>query len=215
MKYDVISTGSKGNAVVINDIILIDCGVSFKALKAVYKKLKIICLTHGHSDHFNKTTLRRLAAERPALRFACGEWLKSGLLECEVKESNIDILKFNKKYDYGAFKISPVKLYHDVPNCGYRVYFGDKKMFYATDTSTLEGIEAKGYDLYMLEANYGEDEIEERIQRKQEQGIYAYEYRAKSNHLSKEQCDAFIINNCNANSGYVYLHQHEEARRDV
>lgn len=215
MKYEVIQTGSKGNAVVINDIMLIDCGVPFKALKDVYKKIKIVCLTHGHSDHLNNSSLRRLAAERPTLRFACGIWLADRLTECGIDKKNIDILEFNKKYNYGAFKISPVKLYHDVPNCGYRVYFGDEKMLYATDTSTLDGIEAKGYDLYMLEANYGEEEIEERIRQKEEQGLYAYEYRAKNNHLSKEQCDAFIANNCGNNSRFVYLHQHEEAEHNV
>ena len=54
MEYNIISTGSKGNAVVINDVILIDCGVSFRALKDVYKNIKIVLLTHIHSDHFSR-----------------------------------------------------------------------------------------------------------------------------------------------------------------
>ena len=33
--YNIIATGSKGNAVVIDQKILIDCGVSFKALSKV------------------------------------------------------------------------------------------------------------------------------------------------------------------------------------
>ena len=37
MTYNIISTGSKGNAVVINGRILIDCGVPFKALEPVIK----------------------------------------------------------------------------------------------------------------------------------------------------------------------------------
>lgn len=36
IRYNIIATGSKGNAVKIDDI-LIDCGVSFKKLKDVYK----------------------------------------------------------------------------------------------------------------------------------------------------------------------------------
>ena len=35
MFYNIISTGSKGNALVIEDNILIDCGVSFTKLKNV------------------------------------------------------------------------------------------------------------------------------------------------------------------------------------
>ena len=49
MEYDVISTGSQGNAVVINREILIDLGVPFKSLKDVYKGLKLVLLTHIHS----------------------------------------------------------------------------------------------------------------------------------------------------------------------
>lgn len=49
MEYDVISTGSKGNAVVINREILIDTGVPFKSLESVYKDLKLVLLTHIHS----------------------------------------------------------------------------------------------------------------------------------------------------------------------
>ena len=40
--YNIIATGSKGNAVVIDQKILIDCGVSFKALSKVYRALKLV-----------------------------------------------------------------------------------------------------------------------------------------------------------------------------
>ena len=69
--YNIISTGSQGNAVVIEHKILIDCGVSFKALAAEYRTLKLVLLTHIHSDHFHPSTLRLLASNRPTLRFAC------------------------------------------------------------------------------------------------------------------------------------------------
>lgn len=207
--YNIISTGSKGNAVVLNDIILIDCGVSFKALKEVYKDLKIVLLTHIHSDHFNRTTLRLLSEARPTLRFACCEWLVTPLLETGISKRNIDVLEIGKIYDYKAFKVSPVKLYHDVPNCGYRLFFGKEKAFYATDTSTLAGITAKDYDLYLVEANHLEEEIQKRISEKKANGEFAYEIRATRNHLSKEQCDAWFYENI-GNGEYVYLHQHQE-----
>ena len=49
MEYEIISTGSQGNAVVVNNNILIDVGVSFKALTNVYRKLQLVLLTHIHS----------------------------------------------------------------------------------------------------------------------------------------------------------------------
>ena len=210
MNYKVISTGSEGNAVVLNGYMLIDCGVSLRSLSAVKKALKIVLLTHIHSDHFNRTTVRRLAAERPTLRFACCEWLLNELLLCGVRMQNIDLLSVGKLYSYGSFRLSPIKLYHDVPNCGWRIFFGGEKAVYITDTSTVRGITAKDYDLYMVEANYSEDEIRERIRAKEATGQYIYEYRVLRTHLSKEECDEWLLENMGENSEYVYLHQHKE-----
>ena len=214
MEYNIISTGSHGNAVVLNDYILIDCGVFFKALKDVYKDLKIVLLTHIHNDHFKKATIRKLAEERPTLRFGCCEWLVSSLLECNVSERNIDVFEIGKIYDYGAFKVSPIKLYHDVPNCGYRLFSGEKKALYATDTEHLDGITAKDYDLYLVEANYTNEDLQRRIKEKQEKGEYSYEMNTANRHLSKEQADAFLIENMAAHSRYEYMHGHIDKSDD-
>ena len=45
INYNIISTGSQGNAVVIERKILVDCGVSFKALAAECRTLKLVLLT--------------------------------------------------------------------------------------------------------------------------------------------------------------------------
>ena len=42
MNYKIIATGSTGNAVVINNYMLIDCGVSLRSLSKVKKDLKIV-----------------------------------------------------------------------------------------------------------------------------------------------------------------------------
>lgn len=210
MNYEIIATGSSGNCVIVNGCIAVDMGVSFKALKGVYKGLKLVLLTHIHSDHFKKATVKRLAKERPSLRFACCEWLLDLTLACGVDKRNIDVLEIGKKYDYKAFCVAPVLLYHDVPNCGYRIYFGREKLFYATDTRTLNGITAKGYDLYMLESNYEKREIRERIENKQKQGLYAYEITVPDRHLSFEQANDFLLSNMGENSKYVFLHEHAD-----
>lgn len=210
MKYKIISSCSTGNAVILKDIILIDCGVTFKKLEKYYKDLKIVLLTHIHLDHFNKTTIKKLAEERPSLRFACGEWLLQPLLACGVNRKNIDVLKFGIKYDYKLFKLMMLKLYHDLPQCGYRVLFDDYKVIYATDTKTLEGISAKNYDLYLIEGNYDEDEMQERIKQKQLECKFVYEFRARNNHLSKQQATEFLLNNMGKNSEYIFMHQHVE-----
>jgi len=209
MNYNIISTGSQGNAVVLNNCILIDCGVPFISLKEVYKNLKLVLLTHIHSDHFKKSTITALADSRPTLRFGCCEWLVKDLVKCGVSKRNIDVYAIGKIYDYRVFKISPIKLYHDVPQCGYRVFSNGEKAIYCTDTFTLEGIRAKDYDLYLIEANYEEEEMQKRIQEKVENGEYCYELRVLNRHLSKEQADKFLYENMGAKGEYKYLHEHK------
>jgi len=208
MIYKIIKTGSQGNAVVLNGNILLDCGVTYKALSDVKKQLNLILLTHIHSDHFNKTTIKQLARDRPILRFACCEWLVEELKECGVQ--NIDVMQVGRTYDYGAFKVSPVGLYHDVKQCGWRVFIDGEKAIYMTDTGTLSGIAAKDYDLYLVEANYIEEEIQAKIREKQESGQYIHEYRVMKTHLSKEQCDEWLLENMGEGSEFIYLHQHQE-----
>lgn len=215
INYNIISTGSKGNAVIIQDFILIDCGVPFRSLKDCYKKLKLVLLTHIHSDHFNKTTIRRLAAERPTLRFACGRWLYQPLVDVGVNPNNIDVLGFNVSYGYGLCNVIPVPLNHNVPNCGYKIHFPEGKVIYATDTNDMKGIVARNYDLYMIEANYEDEVIQAKIKDKEIRGEYAYEKQVLKNHLSKAKADDFIFSNCGPNSEYCYLHCHDDSKDEV
>ena len=204
IQTQVISSGSEGNAVIYNNAIMVDCGVSLKALQEVKRSLKIVLLTHKHSDHLKIRTLQRLQAERPTLRVACGDFLLEEL-PC-IK--NIDVLQVGKIYDYGAFKVSPVKLYHDVPNFGWRIFLPNgQKIFHATDTVHLEGITAKGYDLYAIEHNYCEEYIQEAIEEARANGEYTHAYGNINTHLSIQQARAFIEANRKESSEVLELHK--------
>ena len=204
IQTQVISSGSDGNAVIYNNAIMVDCGVSLKALQEVKRSLKIVLLTHKHSDHLKIRTLQRLQAERPTLRVACGNFLLEEL-PC-IK--NIDVLQVGKIYDYGAFKVSPVKLYHDVPNVGWRIFLNNgQKIFHATDTVHLEGITAKGYDLYAIEHNYCEEYIQEAIEEARANGEYTHAYGNINTHLSIQQARAFIEKNRKESSEVLELHK--------
>ena len=204
IQTQVISSGSEGNAVIYNNAIMVDCGVSLKALQEVKRSLKIVLLTHKHSDHLKIRTLQRLQAERPTLRVACGAFLLDEL-PC-IK--NIDVLQVGKIYDYGAFKVSPVKLYHDVPNFGWRIFLPNgQKIFHATDTVHLEGITAKGYDLYAIEHNYCEEYIQQAIEEARANGEYTHAYGNINTHLSIQQAMAFIEANRKESSEVLELHK--------
>lgn len=205
MIYKIINSGSDGNATIINDIITLDCGVSYKSIKKYTTKLKLVLLTHIHSDHFNERTIRQLAQDRPTLRFGCCEWLVQDLINCGVAKKNIDVYEIGKKYNYGSFQIVPIKLYHDVPQCGYRVFMNKKKLIYATDTRTIKGISAKDYDVYLIEGNY---EDEEELQKRAYNDFY--EKRVKNTHLSKKEATEWLLDNMSDTSVYEFMHQHKE-----
>lgn len=204
IQTQVISSGSEGNAVIYNNAIMVDCGVTLKVLQEVKRSLKIVLLTHKHSDHLKIRTLQRLQAERPTLRVACGDFLLEEL-PC-IK--NIDVLQVGKIYDYGAFKVSPIKLYHDVPNFGWRIFLPNgQKIFHATDTVHLEGITAKGYDLYAIEHNYCEEYIQQAIEEAHAKGEYTHAYGNINTHLSIQQARAFIEANRKESSEVLELHK--------
>lgn len=208
MTYDIISTGSKGNAVVIGGDILIDCGVPKRTLAAVQGGLRLVLLTHIHADHFNPRTVRALATLRPTLRWGCCEWMVRPLLDAGVDRRRIDVLYPWSTADYDRFKVKPEPLVHNVPNCGYHIQIGGERLFYATDTGTLDGVVAKNYDLYLIESNHTKADIAARIEAKRAAGEFAYEYAAAQNHLSQEQAMDWLSENAGPHSRYQFLHQH-------
>lgn len=217
MEYKILASGSSGNAVVINSEILIDIGVPMKTIResGYIKELKLVLLTHSHGDHFNPSTVQALHRERPALRWACCKWMIAPLLEAGVGKLVIDVFDVEKRYCYGFLDLWAVPIPHDVPNCAWKISFTDinkgkeDNAFYATDCATLDGIEAKDYSLYMIEANHGESEIQERIFEKEARREFAYERRAQRTHLSREQALDWLAKNAGPESHYIFLHEHK------
>lgn len=203
---NVLGSSSRGNAVMYFDNrVMVDCGVGYERIKEFQQKLSLVLLTHCHQDHFSFRTLQLIQSVRPSVRIGCPVWLAE---MCEGLQ-NVDVYEVGKLYDYGTLQVSPVKLYHDVQNCGYRIFRDGKKVFHATDTAHLEGITAKGYDLYALEANYDEDKAAEAIRRANEKGEYCYAIGSVNSHLSWQQAMDFFHKNRGEHSQMVELHKSE------
>lgn len=219
IEVEIISTGSKGNAVLLDGQVLIDCGVPFRKLKefVAVDKIKYIFLTHQHKDHLNIATLRKLIQNHPLIKIIYRNYLCKSLCCSFDKDSflikNSFIITRNKWYKIGNIQFSSVTLHHDVPNCGWKIHFqtpqGIYKVFYATDTSNLNDIKVKDYDLYLVEANYEKEALLQRIREKRASGQFVYEERVMKTHMSKEQTDEWLYNNMGANSSFMYMHSHE------
>ena len=201
---NIIASGSDANCVLYFDEIMIDAGVRFSRIESLnLKDLKIILLTHVHSDHFNRYTIKMLQYAKPSLRIGCAPWM----LEHLKGVRNVDVYELNRWYDYGLFKVSAFQLYHDVQNCGYRIEKSGVKIFHATDTAHLEGITAKDYDVYCIEHNYDDEVIRQNIEIARENNQYHHGIGAMNSHLSNQQAQDFYLKNKKESSVLIRLHE--------
>ena len=220
MTYEVIATGSKGNAVLLDGAYLIDCGVPMSKLTKYIKKLRIVFLTHIHMDHFNASTIRKLHERRPGLRFVCCRNLLVPLCaDAKVNPDNVTVLEPGQTAVFphepgGELRVSPFELIHNVPNVGGIFRNPGGSALYATDTQYIP-TEAPGLDLYMVECNYKGDDLERRIERKQATGGFIYEDKVAVSHMSFETVMAWLSANATPHSKVVFLHQHVERDGDT
>lgn len=212
MTYNIIATGSTGNAVLINDSILIDIGVPWKKIEPYANQVELVLTTHQHGDHFRPSTVRTFHKQHPATRWGCCEWMVGPLLEVGVDKRVIDVITPGW-FQYGdGIMLKADEIPHNVRNCAWHVLAGEA-LFYATDCSSLDGITARGCDLYMIEANHRSAEIEARIAAKRAAGEFAYEVEAAKNHLSEEQALDWLAANMGQKSRYVFLHGHRDKEK--
>ena len=197
MKFKVIGTGSSGNAFLIDDNIIIDCGLSFKKLNEAcdLSKIKWILLSHKHSDHYNKATIRQVIVKNKHLKILCGNFLLDDLLQSGVERHRIEVVLPCKLFKTDEYTFSPVSLYHDVPNFGWRILNKGKKHFHATDTEHLNGISAYNYDSASIETNHCEIRAKEIIEQKKESGEFCHLVGTLNSHLSVQQTVKFVRNN--------------------
>lgn len=204
---NVLSSGSSGNCEIYHRSIMVDIGVPYSIVKQYENDIQIVLLTHVHKDHIQLETLKRLCRNRPTIRIGCGSWM----LELLEGLKNVDVFDFGKWYNYGTFRLAIGKLYHDVPNCFYRIDKAGYKIFHATDTCTLDGIEAKNYDLYAVEHNYNEETIMQVIAEIEARGEYAHQRGSINSHLSEQQARDFIYKNRAEHSKVIRLHESNSA----
>ena len=133
MFFDIINSGSKGNATVVftkEATILIDAGIASliieEELNKFNKSLKdidYVLVTHNHTDH-----IRGIKAFSPKKIYA---------LEGTVPGSLSNVIETNVPFILKDCKVTAFPTSHDALNpCGYVIECGDEKLVYMTDTGT-------------------------------------------------------------------------------
>lgn len=222
MTCDIISTGGKGNAVLLNKHYLFDCGVSYGKLRPYLKQIRMVFLTHIHLDHFNPHAIHKLCRTYPLIRFVCSKNLLTELvMRARVPLDRIVLVapEHSPKTIPGAMPgewitIHTFPLIHDVENVAYVVQISggadDGTALYATDTHHIPFC-APDLDLYMIEANYTKESLEARKAAKAEAGVFSYEARVEASHMSLETAMDWLQDNADHyKSRIVFLHGHVE-----
>ena len=211
--YNIIATGSSGNAVIYHNEILVDLGVAYKVIKPFLTTIKYLLLTHTHGDHYNLSAILNLAVDYPDIVILGSNEIIKDLESYGIK--NTYGINANEWYELGDYTIATVNTYHDKPNVAYRIvkpifvndkYVKDYKLFHATDCYDLADVEAINYDAYFIEFNHCEKIIDNNIKKKAERKTFSYERNAKQFHQSNQRASKWLKKNNKANGIIVPLH---------
>ena len=154
MFFDIVASGSKGNATLVfsnNTIILIDIGIPLVRLKEELNKfnrdisdIDALIVTHDHADHY-----REIKSFSPKKQYALVGTLPSSL-------SNV--VDLFVPFYVNDVKITPFVTSHDATNpCGYMIEDKNEKLVYMTDTGRYVSSNnkyIKNPDYLIIESNH-------------------------------------------------------------
>lgn len=199
LTYTVIGSGSSGNAVRIGNV-MVDCGLSFKAMKEHLYGVKVLLITHIHSDHVKQATLKNIKKYFPKIEII-------GNYEVAQKFDVNHICNAGYPIEVNGLTFNPFLAFHDVVCYGYTWYSMDgHSVIYCTDTYSLENAPTNiKYDYLFLEANYDPAKLKYLI----ENATFKYDVLAGARrHLSTEDCRTFYyMNRKSKDSKLIELHK--------
>lgn len=198
MYYEIISTGSKGNCVIINDV-MIDCGVPFNKIKEYLYDIKYLLLTHIHTDHIRPATLQNIKKLFPKIQII-------GNHEVHQMFGVHIIVNASFPIETDDYTFTPFECEHDVLTYGYVWEYEGLSIIYATDTSHLDNAPKIKYDYLFIESNHCEKKIEMIRFNQKKFGYNAY--AGAKRHLSTQKAKAFYYGHRRSTeSQFIELHQ--------
>jgi phosphoribosyl 1,2-cyclic phosphodiesterase len=160
-----LSSGSKGNCTILrngDEIILIDCGISFKRLKEKLHELELseemvtgIFITHEHADHISGV---KAVSNKLNLPVYCNQNTGSFLRHKGREPENMLFFENGSKISHKSFMVEPFSIPHDgVDTVAYNVFINNMKISVATDfgfPSQAVKQNLMNADIILLESNY-------------------------------------------------------------
>lgn len=196
MDYEVIATGSDGNAVRIEHI-MIDCGIPFVRMKESLYKCDTLLITHSHTDHIKHVTFERIRKEFPRIQIYANADV--------AYRYPVDHIIGTKPFRIRRALVHPYEGKHDVPVTYFIIEIGGKNVFYGTDSCEFENPAHIPLDYVFCESNYDERKLRELGKQYARRG---YDPTLSSlRHFSTQQCKEFyFVNRRDRESKLIELH---------
>lgn len=224
MSFDIniISTGSKGNCIVIDEGIMIDFGLKQGLIKDDVLNMDVILCTHCHGDHMNVPMLNTLYKENKPLFMSAlymnqESWdrafSKSKLLSQELGYNPTNVITGNSELVVKSkgrwYTIKTFSLVHDVENQGFIIENEEgETLLYATDTNSMAQAPNILYDYIILEGNYDEDKIREAMM-SEDEDIRRRAFR-NLRHFSIQQYEDFVLKHSHPATITIQLHESKD-----
>lgn len=210
LSTNVISSGSKpGNCVTyLGGRVMVDCGTTNKKLEGNIDNLEVVIITHEHVDHIGKrnkdgiagSAFRYIIRNKPSVMFVFAPYMEE--LAKGMGISNYTVVEPNTVNLIKDFYIALLPVSHNVPNVGVFIGSLEKtgmtyeqrlfKVFHCTDMGSYEGIYAKNFDVYGLEANYDEEQVLELIKEEVAEVGFSHRERSMVDHISIQETLRYI-----------------------
>lgn len=197
LDYNIIATGSTGNAVRIENM-MFDCGIPYKDMKEELYKVDSLFITHSHSDHVKPATLAAIHKDFPRIKVYANANV--------AYQFDVDVVVGTAKIKLKKNRVViPFDGVHDVPVTGYIIQMKGMNILYMTDTSVIKMPEDLPLDYVFLESNYDETKLRTMAKQYKRHGYNPLESSLR--HLSTQKCKEFyFVHRRNKDSQLIELH---------
>ncbi len=215
--FSPLASGSKGNAIYLgykNTKVLIDCGISTKALQerlfeigVDIEEIDAILISHEHGDHIGGL---KVAMKYEIPVFANSETAK-GVYAALREMPRFKIFTTDERFVFQDLEILPFSIQHDTLDpVAFAIAMDDLKVGICTDLGFVTPLVRRALaacDILFVEANHEPSMVQASARPK----IYKDRVLSRSGHLSNEACASLLESIVHPELRKIYLaHLSEE-----
>ncbi len=194
-----LASGSKGNSIFLgteHTKILIDVGLSFKALKERLSKINVsleeidaILISHEHSDHIQAL---KVIAKKTSIPILANSETAKGIVKYIGEIPKFKIFSTGESFEFGDLEVHPFTVQHDTPDpVAFSIQTPFHKLGFCTDlgfASSLVERHLTQCDYLYIEANHTPSMVHASARPM----IYKQRVLGRHGHLSNEDCAALL-----------------------